>query len=34
MKRLNRIGPNINPCGIWLKMSRYELKLKAIFTHC
>ena len=27
MKRLNKIGPNIDPCGTLLRISRYELKV-------
>ena len=32
MKRLNKIGPNIDICGTFLRISRYELKVANIFT--
>ena len=32
MKRLNKIGPNIDPFGTFLRISRYELKAAPIFT--
>ena len=32
MKRLNKIGPNINPGGTFLIVSRWELKVAPIFT--
>ena len=31
MKRLNKIGPNSDPCGKPLRISRYELKIDPIF---
>ena len=31
MKRLNKIGSNIDPCGISTRISRYELKVDSIF---
>ena len=30
-KMLNKIGPNIDSCGIPLRISRYELKVDIIF---
>ena len=32
MKRLNKIGPNTDPCGTFLRISRYELNVVPIFT--
>ena len=32
MKRLNKIGANIDPCGTFLRIPRYELKVAPIFT--
>ena len=35
MKRLNKIGPNIDPCGTSLRISRYKLKVDSILkTFC
>ena len=32
MKRLNKIGSNIDLCGTFLRISRYGLKVAPIFT--
>ena len=32
MKKLNKIGGNIDPCRKFLRISRYELKVAPIFT--
>ena len=32
IKKLNKIGPNIDPCLTFLKISRYELNVAPIFT--
>ena len=32
MKSLKKIGPNIDSCGTFLRISRYELKFAFIFT--
>ena len=32
MEKLNKIGPNIDPCVTFLRISRYELKVAPTFT--
>ena len=32
MKRLSKVGNNIDPCGTFLRIPRYELKVAPIFT--
>ena len=34
IKRVNKICPIIDPCGITLKISKWELKFKPIFIKC
>ena len=34
MKRVNKIRPIIDPCGIPLKTSKWERKVKHIFIKC
>ena len=34
MKRLNKISANIDPCGTFLGIPRYKLKVAPIFTRC
>ena len=33
-KRLNKISANIDPCGTFLGIPRYKLKVAPIFTRC
>ena len=34
MKRVNKIRPIIDPCGITLETSKWERKVKTIFIKC